>query len=124
MYGGTDGAKELSNAAAGKALFAASQVFEQFPHYQQAGALLGLAPNTQKALHAIDPALLAAAAATAVPDGRSISFDHEGTGPPRNASAMPPAVCRHEPKPTGGCSGRCYQALNGHLIDAALLLRQ
>lgn len=63
------------------------QVFEQFPNYHQAGALLGLAPNTQKALHAIDPALLDAAAATAVPDGRSISFDHEG------ACAQCSAVC-------------------------------
>jgi 2-polyprenyl-6-methoxyphenol hydroxylase-like FAD-dependent oxidoreductase len=56
----------------------ALQVFEKFPGYQQAGALLSLAPNAQKALHAIDPALLVAADAAAVPDGRSISFDHEG----------------------------------------------
>ena len=53
-------------------------MFEKFPGYQQAGALLGLAPNAQKALHAIDPALLEAVEATAVPDGRSISFDNEG----------------------------------------------
>jgi 2-polyprenyl-6-methoxyphenol hydroxylase-like FAD-dependent oxidoreductase len=63
---------------AGTDASARPQVFEQFPRYQKAGALLGLAPNTQKALAAIDPALLQAAEPTVVPDGRSITFDHEG----------------------------------------------
>ena len=54
------------------------QVFEQFPAFQKAGALLGMAPNAQGALRAIDPSLLAKAAAQCVPDGRSITFDHEG----------------------------------------------
>lgn len=54
------------------------QVFEQFPSYQKAGALLGLAPNGQAALRAIDPALLDAIVAECIPDGRSITRDGEG----------------------------------------------
>jgi hypothetical protein len=73
------------------------QVFERFPGYQQAGALLSLAPNTQKALHAIDPALLAAAEATAVPDGRSIIYDHEG-------------ACAHQTWPAVPLAHRCAAA--------------
>lgn len=76
-------------------------MFEQFPGYQKAGALLGLAPNTQKALHAIDPALLEAAAAASVPDGRSISFDHEGQ---QQSSCI---ILQQRDRGGAGCSGHC-----------------
>jgi hypothetical protein len=57
------------------------QVFEQQAGYQKSGGLLLLPPNATHALAAIDPPLLHAAVATAVPDGRSIRHDHEGEGP-------------------------------------------
>lgn len=74
------------------------QVFEQFPSYQKAGALLGLAPNTQNALRAIDPVLLEAAAKDSVPDGRSLAFDHEGV----DVTTMPNHGGQIENKPQHG----------------------
>ena len=57
---------------------ACPQVFEQNPRYQKAGSLLYMPPNAQKALAAIDPALLLAAAAAAVPDGHRVCRDLQG----------------------------------------------
>eukprot|EP00208_Stichococcus_sp_RCC1054_P002083 CAMPEP_0206143986 /NCGR_PEP_ID=MMETSP1473-20131121/22587_1 /ASSEMBLY_ACC=CAM_ASM_001109 /TAXON_ID=1461547 /ORGANISM="Stichococcus sp, Strain RCC1054" /LENGTH=434 /DNA_ID=CAMNT_0053539643 /DNA_START=253 /DNA_END=1557 /DNA_ORIENTATION=- len=54
------------------------KVFEQFPVVIKAGALLGLAPNAQKTLDAIDPRLMQQANAVSMGDGKSIAFTHEG----------------------------------------------
>ena len=54
------------------------QVFEQSPNFAKAGALLGLAVNSQKALAAIDPSLMQQVEAVAVSPGRSLTFSHTG----------------------------------------------
>jgi len=53
-------------------------VYEQFPAYRKAGALLGLAPNGQSAMRAMDPALLDRVVEECVPEGRVITYDGDG----------------------------------------------
>ncbi len=54
------------------------QVFEQSPTFATAGALLGFAINSQKALAAIDPTLMQQVEAVAVSPGKTLAFNHTG----------------------------------------------
>lgn len=72
------------------------KVFEQFPSTKKAGALLGVAPNSQKVLHAIDANLLEQAKLVSIRTGKSIVYSHKGEVLKEGNTGDAVAVARQE----------------------------